>query len=214
MVYLPNEPPNKVEIREETPGRETGGHFGSVTLSFNAPPGISQQTFIPKIPVALLQIGLLTKECNPKDRIRVYTRSNYNIGKPSAAVSAGDTVIYMDTSKFDTGEAFIGLMLKIQEGPTENDLGIILERYNDRIVVDKPPSVGFTTAANLLSTISFTPPVFGYGWVETGNAAIELVSGASKIGASRIEAGQDITIEYDNTGTVDHDVRLRIEFLY
>jgi len=215
-------PEAKVQIMEETPGDETGGHFSSETIVFNADENqVTAFDFVPKLPIALLAAHLDCKKTNDGDELRFEVGPSTIVGVLDQTVAASGTAIPLSTAVsglFVSGAIWPGMELELNDGTNVDNVGLItaFDEVAGNITVDIPTSFEFAPGTYLQVTTSMSSPIIGDGWMEISQGPSKVLSvGLSKIGATRIEAGTTVRVLYKNNHATDSArPRIHLEYLY
>jgi len=219
---MPAVPEAKVQIIEETPGKETQGHYGSETIVFNAPAAtVTNSDVTLSLPIALLAAHLDCKQTNDGDQIKLEINPEQVVGTLDQSVSSALTVIPVPQSVIDLFIAktlWLGIDMFLDDGTNKDALGTVLA-YDDianTVTVTTATTNSFLAGDYIKVTVTINPTIIGNGWVEITYGESKVISiGESKIGSTRIDAGSIIRVKYDNNhGSIQARPRILVEYLY
>ena len=217
-------PETLAKILEETPGKETGGHYGAVTLGFDAVVNNNEwksYDFTLDIDIAILSSSLVPKGVNDGDLISVEIAPESAVGTLAQSVAVGLTTIPVPQSVidlFENGTLRIGCLFILDDATNKNELGVVKSYDENALTVEVQTATvnSFGVGTTIKVTMTMTPPIAG-----TGNGHIELKAsetavrfGDDKIGSTYVAAGKVIRIRYKNIGGVTVRVVPLFHFLY
>lgn len=185
--------PSTVKIDEGTGG--TGKIYinkWKVTIA----PGIGERTIADltfPIPVWAFSAKFSTTSVHEGDSFFIHTAPNTTVGVLMAGASIGDTVFTVsDTVVQNT---FLGMLVKLVEGGTTNECGIItgIDTVNNQITVETATTAAFNPFTTLVQiTVQFAK-------LEEIGPRAEHHIGNSMVGATKVPSSTIIRCIYDNT---------------
>lgn len=211
-----------VIVREETKGKETGGHFGASTVSFDAQANTSTTHEVsPDIPIALLSAKMHVKGVGDGDSVEFLIAPDTLVGTLDVEAGSGVSTVTVPQSVidlFNNGDLFVGQDISLKDGanPAEN-LGAItaFSDDNNTVTFQGTTSTTFPVGSEILITTRMTPKVFGDGKIELcGSDHLLYVFGEDKIGGSRIDPTQKIRMIYTETKGNTPNIKVQLSFLY
>lgn len=191
---------------EEVP---TGGHYQAKNVLMTISGGVEEHYSVSwPHPISLLSATYITQSGATGDEICACVGKDTIIGVVTATLSGSETEIPVSTSVVENVK--IGYVVKLYDGVNEDMLGRVLAVKNSSIVVEIPVENSFSNSPTtyVRQTICL---------LDHGSPIIEnqtTVLGSTKIGASYIPSGVNLTFHYKNNGSTTKQILIVLEYLY
>jgi hypothetical protein len=192
---------NQVLIVEEDEASQTGGHYATESIAFDAAADtITTKDVTLPIPISFLSACLDPKGLNDGDEIGIDVSPETQVGALAEGVAAGAKTIPLPQSVmdlFENGTLWIGQHLTVGT----DDCGVVksVDQENNEVETTIGTTSAWSATDPVKVTTSMTPTILNSGWVEVKAGEGKVYDcGKDKIGGSYIPAGKKLRVRYRN----------------
>ena len=194
-LHKEEEPPVMVKIIEDSSKDEKSFQTMTIGIDVPAASGWVEKDYVFPIDISIISCDLLIGEEHVGDILEVVVAPDKPVGALIQDASVGDTEIFVQDSVLE--HIFVGYYTSITDGVNLSDLGRVLEKRTNSVVVEKAVDNDYSMASPTYFRMSIK--LFN-NWEMPGAGRIDI--GDAKIGSSLIPKGITIRMRYFNKTNV------------